>query len=244
MILQRWFEHGRSAFGSAKEASGEGVMMQFKAGAGKLQATLTVPGQLTLGSGFINFYFGFNTPDGTPVVEAGVSVSSNKNYGSAPPTPDYAASVVMGQNNTFKDKFNSQAADATQFWNVFVNDCAAHTVCNFPASSDLRGKPLSVLLDMTGKHIAFQVQGMPVPPIPLLKRPLIGIAKMIAATDNAATSSFGPATMTMDRIDGQAPQPGQLYRVNGSNNLQTLTVDGAEPPRPNGFTCQSGALTH
>lgn len=208
--------------------------MQFPASIPKLTATLQVPAAVQLHSAFINFYFGFNEPNGTPIVEAGVSVSTNAKYGPGAPDGAYASSVIMGQSNTFKDRSNQQSGHGL-YWNVFINDARTHTASNFPASSDLNGKTLSVSLDMTGDAIRFQVQGMPVPPIPLRKLPKIGLAKMIAATDDALASSFGPATLSMVTVGGAAPRPGQVWRVNGSANAQTLqaTTQGAS------FTCQS-----
>ena len=219
---------------SAKEASGEGIMMQFPTDVPKLEARLQVPLKLDLHSQFINFYFGFNEPSGAPIVEAGVSVSTNASYGPNAPDSGFATSVTMGHHNTFKDKFNQQASNGL-YWNVFINDARTGTVSNFPASSDLNGKTLSVFLDMTGNAIRFQVQGMPVPSIPLHHLPKIGLAKMIAATDDASASSFGPATLSMISVGGAAPRPGHLWRVNGSANVQTLqaTAQGAS------FTCQS-----
>jgi hypothetical protein len=232
--MQRWMKGGRAAFGAGKEAAGEGVMMIFPAAGPSLTAVLAVPNTLTLGSMFINFYVGFNEPSGEPIVEAGVSLSTNAQYGPRAPHP-YAGAVTDGKSNTFQNKSNHQA-NTGLFWNVFINDALTHTASNFPASGDLRGARLTMVLDLTGGRISFQVNTMPVPAIHLPVRPKIGFAKMIAATDDATKSTFGPARMDMQSIGGKPAGPGALWRVNGSQNVATLTATDAGT----GFSCKSG----
>jgi hypothetical protein len=231
--MDRWLKGGKTAFGDGREAAGEGVMMIFPADRASLTCVLAVPSKLSLGSMFINFYVGFNERSGEPIVEAGVSLSTNAQYGPKPPHA-YAASVTDGKSNTFQNKSNHQA-NTGLFWNVFINDALTRTASNFPASGDLRGQRLTMALDLNGGQITFQVNAMKVPSIHLPVLPKIGFAKMIAATDDATKSSLGETRMDLRALGGKPAHPGALWRVNGSQNVATLTASGDGA----GFTCRT-----
>lgn len=239
MPLQRWIPGGKSAFGSGGEKNGEGVLLIFDSAATRLEATLFVPRDLTVDGPFANFYVGFNTKGhgGSAIVEAGVSLSSQQRYGPSPAAGFATGNVVMHHDNLFRNPANTQAGPL--FWNVFINCAISQTVSSMPASGDLRGQTIPLVLEIAHGQITFRAGAITPVPVPFKQRIPVAHAKMVAAVADATNTSFSAATMRMDRLGGKAPPPGKPWRVNGSADSQTLEATVF----PTMFTCETAAAT-
>ena len=104
MLPPRWRDNDNPAFGPG-ETDGESILLMFETQAKRLEAAVAVPKDLTVGSGSINFYVGFNTVGdaATPLVDASASLSRNRSYGAAPPPGTLTGRILMHRDNTVRN---------------------------------------------------------------------------------------------------------------------------------------------